>query len=68
MTSRSSRRAFTSQLPVEEAATVLVQDIGETIKDLRVYLSECNKAIYSFLLMFWILSFDIFIYYVYVCV
>ena len=43
MTSRSSRRAFTSQLPMEEAAAVvLIQD-----KDLCVYLSECNKVIYS---------------------
>ena len=44
MTSRSSRRAFTSQLPVEEAAAaVLIQD-----KDICVYLSECNKVMYSF--------------------
>jgi len=48
MASRSPRRAFTSQLPVEEAAAaVLIQD-----KDLCVYLSECNKVIYSLLLTF----------------
>ena len=60
-TSRSSRRAFTSQLPVEEAvAAVLIQD-----NDLCVYLSECNKVIYSLLLMFWTLSCDIFTFNVY---
>ena len=32
---------------------------------MRVYLSECNKVMYSFLLTFWTLSFDIFTYNVY---
>ena len=49
-TSRSFRRVFTSQPPVEEAATAaFILDIGETIKDLHACLSECNKVTLSYL-------------------